>query len=62
LALPATLLPAAIQISLSCGWYIVLACAVGRAREAFVRRRCQIQAATGSLMIAFGLKVLADQR
>jgi threonine/homoserine/homoserine lactone efflux protein len=60
--LPATLLLAAIQISLSCAWYFVIASAVGRAREAFVRRRGQIQAVTGSLMIGFGLKVLADQR
>jgi threonine/homoserine/homoserine lactone efflux protein len=60
--LPATLLLAAIQISLSCAWYFVIASAVGRAREAFVRRRAQIQAVTGSLMIGFGLKVLADQR
>jgi threonine/homoserine/homoserine lactone efflux protein len=60
--LPATLLLAGIQISLSCAWYFVIASAVGRAREAFVRRRAQIQACTGSLMIGFGLKVLADQR
>jgi threonine/homoserine/homoserine lactone efflux protein len=60
--LPATLLLAAIQISLSCAWYFVLASAVGRARAAFARRRAQIQAATGALMIGFGLKVLADQR
>jgi threonine/homoserine/homoserine lactone efflux protein len=60
--LPATLVLAGIQISLSCAWYFVLASAVGRAREAFVRRRAQIQAVTGSLMIGFGLKVLADQR
>jgi threonine/homoserine/homoserine lactone efflux protein len=60
--LPATLLLAAIQISLSCAWYFVLASAVGRARDAFTRRRAQIQAATGALMIGFGLKVLADQR
>jgi threonine/homoserine/homoserine lactone efflux protein len=59
---PATLLLAGIQISLSCAWYFVLASAVGRARAAFVRRRAQIQALTGSLMIGFGLKVLADQR
>jgi threonine/homoserine/homoserine lactone efflux protein len=40
----------------------VLASAVGRARRAFESRRAQIQAATGALMIGFGLKVLADQR
>jgi len=60
--LPATLLLAGIQISLSCAWYFAIASAVGRAREAFVKRRAQIQAATGALMIGFGLKVLADQR
>jgi threonine/homoserine/homoserine lactone efflux protein len=60
--LPATLLLAGIQISLACGWYFVLASAVGRAREAFTKRRAQIQAATGALMIGFGLKILADQR
>lgn len=60
--LPATLLLAGIQISLSCAWYWILASAVGRAREAFVKRRAHIQAATGALMIGFGLKVLADQR
>src|SRR5687767_5788769 len=60
--LPATLLLAAIQISLSCAWYFVLASAVGRAREAFVKQRARIQAATGALMVGFGLKILADQR
>ena len=60
--LPATLLLAGIQISLACGWYFVLASAVGRAREAFTKRRTPIQAATGALMIGFGLKILADQR
>jgi threonine/homoserine/homoserine lactone efflux protein len=60
--LPATLLLAGIQISLSCAWYFVLASAVGRARRAFENRRAQIQAATGALMIGFGLKILADQR
>jgi threonine/homoserine/homoserine lactone efflux protein len=60
--LPATLLLAAIQISLSCAWYFVLASAVGRAREAFVKQRARIQAATGALMIGLGLKILADQR
>ena len=59
---PATPLLAGIQISLSMAWYFVLASAVGRAREAFVRHRAHLQAATGTLMIAFGLKVLADQR
>ena len=58
--LPATLLLAAIQISLACGWYFVLASAVGRAREAFTRRRAQIQTATGALMIGLGVKILAD--
>jgi threonine/homoserine/homoserine lactone efflux protein len=60
--LPATLLLAGIQISLSCAWYFVIASAVGRAREAFMRHRARMQAATGVLMIGFGLKVLADQR
>jgi threonine/homoserine/homoserine lactone efflux protein len=60
--LPATLLLAGIQISLSCAWYFVIASAVGRAREAFTRHRARMQAATGALMIGFGLKVLADQR
>jgi threonine/homoserine/homoserine lactone efflux protein len=59
--LPATLLLAGIQISLACGWYFVLASAVGRAREAFARHRGRIQAATGALMIGFGLKILADR-
>jgi threonine/homoserine/homoserine lactone efflux protein len=59
--LPATLLLAGIQITLSCAWYFVIASAVGRAREAFVRRRAKIQAFTGSLMIGFGLKVLAGE-
>ena len=58
--LPATLLLASIQISLACGWYFVLASAVGRAREAFTKRRAQIQAATGALMIGLGVKILAD--
>jgi threonine/homoserine/homoserine lactone efflux protein len=60
--LPATLLLAAIQIALACAWYFVLATAVGRARDAFARRRAQIDAATGALMIGFGLKILTDQR
>ena len=60
--LPATLLLAGIQISLSCVWYFVLASAVGRAREAFTRHRSHIQAATGALMVGFGLTILADQR
>jgi threonine/homoserine/homoserine lactone efflux protein len=60
--LPATLVLAGIQISLSCGWYFVLASAVGRARVAFTRHRARLQTATGALMIGFGLKVLADQR
>ena len=60
--LPATLLLAAIQIALACAWYFVLATAVGRARAAFARRRAQIEAATGALMIGFGLKILTDQR
>jgi threonine/homoserine/homoserine lactone efflux protein len=60
--LPATLLLAGIQISLSCAWYFVLASAVGRARDAFTRHRARIQTATGALMIGVGLKVLADQR
>ena len=60
--LPATLLLAGIQISLSCGWYFLIASAVGRAREAFTRHRSRMQAATGALMIGFGLKVLADSR
>ena len=59
--LPATLLLAGIQISLACGWYFVLASAVGRAREAFTRRRAQIQAATGALMVGFGVSLLADE-
>ena len=41
--LAATLLLAAIQISLACAWYFVLATAVGRTREAFARRRAQIE-------------------
>ena len=59
--LPATLLLAGIQISCSCAWYFVLASAVARAREAFVRHRAKLEAATGALMVGFGLKVLADQ-
>jgi threonine/homoserine/homoserine lactone efflux protein len=59
--LPATLLLAGIQISLACAWYFVLASAVGRAREVFARRRAQIQAATGALMVGFGAALLADR-
>jgi threonine/homoserine/homoserine lactone efflux protein len=59
--LPATLLLAGIQISLACAWYFVLASAVGRLREVFVRRRAQIQAATGALMVGFGAALLADR-
>jgi threonine/homoserine/homoserine lactone efflux protein len=59
--LPATLLLAGIQISLSCGWYLVLATAVNRIRDAYARHRSRIQAATGTLMIAFGLRLLADR-
>jgi threonine/homoserine/homoserine lactone efflux protein len=59
--LPATLLLAGIQISLSCGWYLVLASAVHRIRDAYARHRGRIQAATGALMIAFGLRLLADR-
>jgi threonine/homoserine/homoserine lactone efflux protein len=58
--LPATLLLAGIQISLACGWYFVLASAVGRARHAFTRYRHRIQAATGALMVGLGVKILAD--
>jgi threonine/homoserine/homoserine lactone efflux protein len=60
--LPATLLLAGIQIALSCVWYLVLASAVGRARDAFVSRRAQIQGLTGAAMIGVGLKVMTDQR
>lgn len=60
--LPATLLLAGIQISLACGWYFVLASAVGRAREAFTRHRARIEKATGGLMVAFGVKILLDGR
>ncbi len=59
--LPATLLLAAIQISLSCAWYLVLASAVSRIRDAFDRHRGRIQAATGALMIGFGVRLLADR-
>jgi threonine/homoserine/homoserine lactone efflux protein len=59
--LPATLLLAGIQISLSCGWYLVLATAVNRIRDAYTRHRGRIQAATGALMIGFGLRLLADR-
>ncbi len=59
--LPATLLLAGIQISLSCAWYLVLASAVSRIRDAFARHRGRIQAATGVLMVAFGLRILADR-
>ena len=40
----------------------MLATAVGKTREAFARRRAQIETATGALMIGFGLKILTDQR
>ena len=60
--LPATLLLAGIQIALACGWYFVLASAVGRAREAFARHRSRIQAATGALMVGLGMKILLDGR
>ncbi|HWM12063.1 MAG TPA: LysE family transporter [Solirubrobacteraceae bacterium] len=59
--LPATLLLAGIQISLSCAWYLVLASAVSRIRDAFARQRRRIEAATGVLMVAFGLRILADR-
>jgi threonine/homoserine/homoserine lactone efflux protein len=59
--LPATLVLAGIQISLSCAWYLVLAAAVGRIREAFARHHSRIQAAGGALMIGFGLRILADR-
>ena len=59
--LPATLLLAAIQISLSCGWYLILATAVNRIRDGYTRHRRRIQAATGALMIGFGLRLLADR-
>ncbi len=59
--LPATLLLAGIQISLSCAWYLVLASAVSRIRDAFTRHRGRIQAATGALMIGFGVRLLADR-
>jgi threonine/homoserine/homoserine lactone efflux protein len=59
--LPATLLLAGIQISLSCGWYLVLASAVSRIRDAYARQRGRIQAATGALMVGFGLRLLADR-
>jgi threonine/homoserine/homoserine lactone efflux protein len=60
--LPATLLLAGIQISLACGWYLVLAAAVNRLSEAFTRRRARLQAATGALMIGLGAKLLLDGR
>ena len=59
--LPATLLLAGIQISLSCGWYLILATAVNRIRDAYARHRGRIQAATGALMIGFGLRLLTDR-
>jgi threonine/homoserine/homoserine lactone efflux protein len=60
--LPATLILAGIQISLSCVWYFLLASAVGRLREAFASHRARIQAATGALMIGVGAKILLDSR
>jgi threonine/homoserine/homoserine lactone efflux protein len=59
--LPATLLLAGIQISFSWTWHLVLASAVGRIHAAFVRRRARIQAATGMVMIGFGIRILADR-
>jgi threonine/homoserine/homoserine lactone efflux protein len=59
--LPATLLLAGIQISMSCAWYLALASAVSRIRGAFERHRGRIQAATGALMVGFGLRILAER-
>ena len=43
------------------GWYLILATAVNRIRDAYTRHRGRIQAATGTLMIGFGLRLLADR-
>ncbi len=60
--LPATILFAAVQIAMSCCWYLVLASALGYARATFTRWRHQLEALTGATMIAFGLKFVGDQR
>lgn len=60
--LATTLLLAAIQIALSCAWYLLLAAAVGRARAAFARRMAAVQTVTGAAMLGFGAKLVADAR
>ncbi len=59
--LPATISLAAVQITMSCGWYLVLASAVGHARTTLARWRPQLEALTGATMLGFGLKLVRDQ-
>jgi threonine/homoserine/homoserine lactone efflux protein len=58
--LPTTLALAAVQIGLSCAWYLLLASAVDRLRDGFAACRRAIQATAGAAMIAFALRTLAD--
>jgi threonine/homoserine/homoserine lactone efflux protein len=60
--LPATILFAAVQIAMSCSWYLVLASALGYVRPMLTRWRPRFEALTGATMIAFGLKFAGDQR
>jgi threonine/homoserine/homoserine lactone efflux protein len=55
-----TLLLAAVQIALSCGWYFLLASVVGYARAFFLRSRRVLEGVSGAAMILFGLKIASD--
>jgi threonine/homoserine/homoserine lactone efflux protein len=55
---------AAIQVTLSCAWYALLALAVDRARRLLgrpsVRRR--LEQASGAVLVALGVRVAPHQR
>ena len=55
-----TLLLAAVQIALSCGWYFLLASVVSYAREFVLRSRRVLEYVSGGAMIAFGLKIASE--
>lgn len=62
--LPATLLMAAIVVTLDLLWFTVLALLVGRARRAFARGRwaARMEAATGTVLLAVGVRLALSDR
>lgn len=62
--LPATLLMAAIVVSLDLVWFTVLAVLVGRARRAFAQSRwaARMEAVTGTVLLALGVRLALSDR